>query len=151
MGASRALGGFAMSGNSTFRLTFHVFHPSISASEVESAFGLPVRFSQSVGGQRKTKSGSILEGTYIHTNVSFCLHEHPLQFDDVLIDDIIKKQIESYNAKYISMLAETGGKCNFLLGIFSSSSVMFELGNEIIDMLSSSKISMKFDFYGGDE
>ena len=151
MVTSRALGRFTMSENSTFRLTFHVSHPSISASEIENAFGLPVRFSQSVGEQRKTKSGKALEGNYKLTNVSFYLHDLPLSFDNVSIDDFIKKQLESYDVDYITHLVGSGGSCNFLLGVFSSDNVMFELSYDVLSMMSTAKISMKYDFYGGEE
>lgn len=139
-----------MSGNSTFRLTFHVSHPAISAFEIGQAFGLPVRFSQSIGHQKKTKSGKILNGNYKLTNVSFCLHDSPLDFDDTPIDIFLKKQLESYNIDYILRLVDSGGQCNFLLGIFSCDNVMFELSNETISMLSEAKVSIKYDFYGGE-
>lgn len=139
-----------MSGNSTFRLTFHVSHPAIPAVEIEQAFGLPVRFSQSIGHQKKTKNGKVLNGNYKLTNVSFCLHDLPLDFDDVPIDTFLRKQLESYNTDYIRQLVESGGQCNFLLGVFSSDNVMFELSHEAISMLSVAKISIKYDFYGGE-
>lgn len=139
-----------MSGDSTFRLTFHVSHPAISAVEIEQAFGLPVRYSQSIGHQKRTKSGKVLTGNYKLTNVSFCLHDLPLDFDNFSIDKFLKNQLESYNNDYIRHLVESGGKCNFLLGVFSRDNVMFELSHETISMLSDAKISIKYDFYGGD-
>ena len=139
-----------MSDNSTFRLTFHVFHPTVPASEIERAFRLPIRFSQSAGEQRKTKSGKELDGNYKVTNVSFELHEKPLKFNDVLIDDLIKKQLGSFDIDYITGIVNSGGSCNFLLGVFSNDNVMFELSNETISMLFSAKSSIKYDFYGGD-
>lgn len=138
-----------MSKTSTFRLTFHVSHPTISASKIEENFDFPIRFSQSVGGQKKTKNGKVLSGNYKFTNVSFCLHESPLSFDDVSVDALIKNQLEIYDTKYTAHLVESGGSCNFLLGIFSSDNIMFELNHEVICMLSTAKINMKYDFYGG--
>lgn len=139
-----------MSGNSTFRLTFHVSHPTMSAADIEDAFRLPTRFSQSVGDKKKTKTGKILEGNYRLTNVSFCLHDSPLNFDDVTVDAFLKTQLERYDTDYIVRLVESGGSCNFLLGVFSSENVMFELSLEVICMLSAAKISVKYDFYGGE-
>ena len=150
MVTSRALGGFAVSGKSTFRLTFHVSHPAISAAEIEKVFDLPIRFSQSIGNQKKTKSGKLLSGNYKLTNVSFCLHDLPLNFDDISVDAFLKKQLESYDDDYIGHLVESGGSCNFLLGVFSSDNVMFEISHEVISMLSTVKISIKYDFYGGE-
>ncbi len=139
-----------MSGNSTFRLTFHISHPIIPAAEIEEAFDLPIKFSQSVGEQRKTKNGKVLGGNYKFTNVGFRLHDLPLNFDDISIDVLLKTQLERYDTGYISYLVESGGSCDFLLGIFSSENVMFELSHEVISMLSSAKVSVKYDFYGGE-
>ncbi|WP_146168156.1 hypothetical protein [Pseudomonas mangrovi] len=150
MGRARALGGFAMSGRSTFRLSFHVFHPVVPASEIEKAFPLPVKFSQSVGEQRRVKTGGFLDGRYKNTNVSFCLHENPLRFDDIEIGGFILEQLKNYDHEYISRLVRTGGSCNFMLGVFSDENVMFEIGCEAIELMSSAMVSIKFDFYGGD-
>ena len=151
MVTSRALGGFAMSDTSTFRLSFHVSHPTMSASEIVEAFGLPVWLSQSVGEPRKTKNGKLLDGKYKRTNVIFHPHDQPLSFDDASIEAIIKNQLDNYDIDYIIHLVRSGGECDFLLGIFSSENVMFELSHEVISMLSIAKISMKYDFYGGEE
>lgn len=151
MVASRALGGFTMSDNSSFRLTFHVSHPAISAAEIVKAFNLPIRFSQSVGEPRKTKTGKKLDGVYKCTNVSFCLHDNPLKFDDVEVGNLIRDCLEKFDADYIDLLAASGGACDFLLGIFSNENVMFELDYQVLGLLSSARISMKYDFYGGDE
>lgn len=138
-----------MSENSTFRLSFHVSHPRVSASEIAGNFGLPVWLSQSAGEPKKTKNGELLGGKYKHTNVIFHLHDKPLSFDDASIDIFIKNQLKSYDIDYISHLVESGGSCDFSLGIFSNSNVLFELSHEVISMLSTAKISMKYDFYGG--
>lgn len=151
MVASRKLEGFAMKPVSTFRLTFHVSHPSVSASEIEIAFGLPTRFSQSVGMPRKTKTGKLLDGIYDRTNVSFSLHENPFNFDEVSITSFIKKQLDSYDPDYINWIFESGGNCNFLIGVFSSNNVMFEFSLDIIHRLSSLNISVSVDFYGGED
>lgn len=140
-----------MSNNSTFRLTFHVFHPAISAAEIVKAFNLPIRFSQSVGEPRKTKTGKKLDGIYKCTNVSFCLHDNPLKFDDVSIGNLISDCLENFDTNYIDQLTASGGGCDFLVGIFSNGSVMFELDYKVLGLLSSSRISMKYDFYGGEE
>ncbi|MDO6705967.1 hypothetical protein [Photobacterium sp. 1_MG-2023] len=139
-----------MSGNATFRITFNVSHPTISADEIEGVFELPTRFSQTVGGPKKTKSGKILDGMYKRTNVSFCLHESPLNFDDVSMNDFLKMQLRGYDREYIVQLVESGGSCNFLIGVFSDDNVMFELSLEAIQMLSEFKVSIQYDFHGGE-
>lgn len=151
MATSRTLGGLAMSGNSTFRLTFHVQHPTVPASEIEDVFRLPTRFSQSVGDQRKTKSGRVLEGIYAYTSVSFCLHDHPLPADKLSIGGLIKNNLTNFDHDYIHEIIRTNGSCNFLLGLFSNENLMFELDSEVINMLSYYQVSIKFDFYGGND
>jgi hypothetical protein len=150
MDSTGTLGRFAVIGGSTFRLTLHISHPDVPATEISEVFGLPVRFSHSKNEQRKTKSGERLDGNYERTNVSFSLHDDPLNFDVVSVDLLMKTQLESLDMNYILSLVETGGSCNFLLGIFSCENVMFELSNRTIDLLSDAKISIKYDFYGGE-
>lgn len=140
-----------MNKGSTFRLSFHIFHPKMSALEVESVLQMPIRFSQSVGDRRKTKSGKALSGDYKDTNVSFSLHESPLSFDDASVAIVIKETVKLLDFNLLSRLIETGGRCNFLLGVFSSSSVMFEIDEDVTRLLGDSRIGIKFDFYGGED
>ena len=140
-----------MSVISTFRVTFHVFHPGIHASEIESVFGLPIRYSQSVGCPRKTKNGKPLEGFYAETNVSFALHEQPLNFDDISIDEVIMGSLQSFDFDYLRKIYESGGNCYFLVGVFSSGNVMFDLLVDVIKSLALSNVGVRFDFYGGED
>lgn len=77
----RTLGGSIVN-SSTYRLTFHIQHPTIPASEIEASLSFPTRISQSSGARRKTKSGKILEGTYACTSIIFLLHRTPLKFEE---------------------------------------------------------------------
>lgn len=150
MVAARSLDGSVMN-TSTFRVTFHVLHPSMSAHEIEDAFRLPIRYSQSVGMQKKTKSGVLLGGVYERTSVSFSLHDEPILFRDVSLVGFVLKQLGSYNHDYLNAIYEAGGSCHFLIGIFSSENVMFEFDIEAVRLIASANVGMKFDFYGGEE
>ncbi len=151
MGKPRKLGGFTVSNPGTFRITFHVSHPSSSASEIEGVFKLPVKFSQSVGMQRATNSGKILEGLYKRTNVNFSLHEKPLSFDDFDVAEVINEQLKSLNEDYLNKIYKTGGTNHFILGIFSEDNVMLDIDIDLIQYLSCLKIGVKLDFYGGSD
>ena len=151
MGSSRALGGLAMNSSSSFRVTFHVSHPNFSASGIERIFNLPVKFSQSVGMQRKTNKGVPLGGTYKRTNVNFLLHKDPLDFDHVSIVDFIKNKLTRLNFDYTEKIFLTGGACHFIIGIFTSDNVMLDFDIDIIQQLSSLKIGIKLDIYGGED
>ncbi len=135
--------------NPTFRVSFHDSHPSIPASEIEQAFGVPTNFSQSVGAERTTKSGKRLGGTYKVTSVSFRLSDPVLSFESVDIIIYIKELLSNLDNDYLEKLTQSGGSCDLLAGVFSSENVMFELTIEILSMLASSNISLKIDFYGG--
>lgn len=140
-----------MSVTSTFRVTFHVSHPTIDASEVERIFSFPIRYSRSVGNPKKTKRGTLLEGFYEETNVSFALHEEPLSFDDASIDELVMNSIRSFDASYLHKIQESRGSCYFLVGVFSSGNVMFDFGVDVVQVLASLKIGIWFDFYGGED
>jgi hypothetical protein len=138
-----------MNDNSTFRLSFRVRHPTLAASEIAKAFDLPItKLFQSVGEQRMTPSGEILEGIYKKTGVGFEFHEHALRFDEVRLEDMILEQLEKIDLKYTAHLVDTGGHCEFFIGIFPDSNVGLELGNAVNDLLSVSKIELSFDIYG---
>lgn len=151
MGTSRTLDGFTMSTSASFRLSFHVSHPSLSASAIESVFNLPIKFAQSVGMQRKTKSGVLLEGTHKRTNVNFSLHKEPLDFKDVSVAELINEQLELYDKEFLEKIFVTGGSSYFILGVFSSGNVMFDLDAELMQKLASFKSGIKIDFYGGED
>lgn len=136
---------------STYRLTLHISHPRISAKEIESKVDLPVKFSQSVGMPRATKNGKMLGGEYRLTNVSFLLHESPLNFDECPLEFFLKNALERVDVEIFEWIHQTGGSSNFLLGIYSDKNVMFELDIEAIGHLGEHKVSFKFDFYGGEE
>lgn len=149
MVSSRPLGRFIVTEGSTFRITLHISHPSIPAAEIEEAFGLETRFSQSVGEQKKTKNGKELDGNYKLTNVSFRLHDLPMSFTTTSVDTFIIERLESHDPEYICSLVKSGGSCNLLLGVYSGENVMFELSNQTIRLLATANISIKYDFYGG--
>lgn len=150
MVTARTLDGFTLKEISTFRLTFHISHPTTSAIEIENRFDLSTQLSQSVGEERRTKSGKQLEGRYKLTNVIFRLHENPLEFSTYSVEEFLKAQIESYDIDYIAELNMSGGSCDFSLGVFSSGNVMFVLSHEVLSVLSTARISIKYDFYGGE-
>ena len=137
-----------MNKESRFRISFRIFHPTISAADIESNFKFPTRYSRSVGKLRATKSGELLGGTYKSTSVCFVLYEDSLTFDNFSLNDILNEQLATYNKAYTSYVSASGGDCNFLIGIFSENNVMFNLELETIQMLAASKISVTYDFYG---
>jgi len=151
MVASGHLERIAMKNSSTFRLTFHVSHPSAAAAEIVAAFGLPARYAQSVGMPKQTKTGKLLGGVYQRTNVSFTLHEHPLNFQGASMESLIRESLTSFDRNYLLTIHETSGSCHFLVGVFSSENVMFDISLDAINELAASNVSIKFDFYGGEE
>lgn len=140
-----------MSNPSSFRVTFHVSHPSFSASEIENVFKLPVKFSQSVGLERRTNQGVPLGGTYKRTNVNFLLHKNPLNFDHISIIDFINTKLVTIDFDYTNKIFITGGRCFFIIGIFTSDNVMLDFTIDSIQHLSSAKIGIKLDIYGGED
>jgi hypothetical protein len=140
-----------MTFKNSFRVTFHVSHPSIAAQEVEIGIDMPSHFSQSVGCTKKTKSGKVLKGVYTKTNVSFRIHKDPLDFNEHCIESIINENLNSLDSSYLKLLNDTGGECHYLLGVYSSENVMFEFSSDLLAHLAKSKMKVKFDFYGGED
>lgn len=140
-----------MTSKNSFRVTFHVSHPFIDAQEVEVGIAMFPHFSQSVGCTKKTKSGKPLKGAYTKTNVSFRIHEDPLNFDEYCIESIINENLNNLDSSYLKLVNDTGGDCHYLQGIFSSENVMFEFSSDLLARLTKSKVKVKFDFYGGED
>ncbi len=101
--------------------------------------------------QRKTNQGVPLGGIYKRTNVNFLLHKDPLGFDHVSIVDFINNKLAALDLDYTNKIFITGGCCHFIIGIFTSDNVMMDFNIDFIQHLSSSKIGIKLDVYGGEE
>lgn len=136
---------------STFRLTLQISHPRLSAAEIEKSIALPVRYAQSVGMPRKSKSGDALGGTYDRTNVSFSFHPDPLDIGQVSVEDFVSEKLRLIDANFLNDVFRTGGTSHFLIGIFSAENVMTYFDVNMILQLGSFKVGLKFDFYGGEE
>lgn len=139
-----------MSDNTRFKLSFRVNHPTISASEIVKTFAMPTtkRF-QSVGEPRISPGGEILGGKHQKTSVGFEFHEHALRCDEVDIEDMILEELGKIDLQITTHLAVTGGRCAFILGIFTDEYIGLELGTALNDLLSASKIEIWFYIYGG--
>lgn len=138
-----------MNTSTTFRVGFHITHPSISANEIESMVALPTKYSYSVGMQRKTKSGTLLNGVYKETNITFILHDKPLHVGDISMEKFIDEQLELLNFNYLNELFVSGGVAFFLLGIFCQDNVMYYFEPKLLSKLSTNNIGLKIDIYGG--
>lgn len=136
---------------STFRLTLQVSHPRFSAAEIEKRIALPVRYAQSVGMPRQSKSGEALGGTYDKTNVSFSFHPDPLDITQVSIEDFINERLRTLDANFLNDVFTSGGTSHFLIGIFSAENVMACFDVNTVLELASFKVGLKFDFYGGED
>lgn len=139
-----------MSESSTFRISFHVNHPTMLAEEIENNFPFPIRFSQSVGLPRKTKGGKPLEGIYSETNISFLMHDATINANDISIPEFIEKSFSIIPEIKIREIINSGGICSFMIGIFSNKNIMFEMKNDFLKKIANLGIGMKFDFYGGE-
>ena len=92
-----------------FRVGFHITHPSISAKAIESMIPIPTKYSHSVGMQRTTKSGNLLNGVYKETNITFVFHDKPLYSDNVSMEEFIYEQLDILDFDYLNKLSVTGG------------------------------------------
>lgn len=136
---------------STFRITFHVSHFNISAPEIVKVFNLPTRYYYSVGEQKMSKQGIALNGVHDRTHVSFTLHDRPLSFGDNSIEEFIVNLLGTFDKENLGKVCGAGGECYFLVGVFSSGSVMFDFSASAIQRMAKDNIGFKFDFYGGED
>jgi hypothetical protein len=135
----------------TYRLSFHVTHPSLTADAIRQEVKLPVAYAQSVGLPRATPRGNPLDGVYKVTNVHFAAHDKPLEFAQESFREVLKGVLSAMEPDFPQRVAESGGATHVLVGLFSDESLLLEVPPEVLHELATRKIGLKMDFYGGEE
>ena len=97
----------------TFRYTvsLQVKHPEYGPESIVTAIGLPAVRSWSVGEERTTPKGTLLQGRYRESYCVFDLGDG----DDGELADFLRKILINleHAASFIKELRQTGGKFNF--------------------------------------
>jgi hypothetical protein len=130
-----------------FSASFRAHHPTKTAQEVVGQFGLQAKIMHSVGSQRMTPKGNLLNGVYERTYVSF-----PMDVDEY--DSVEKFLLQMLNADFLKDEAclrdfvSTGGRLEFFLGIFCENNGGIEFDTDLMGRLAAKGVSLSLDIYG---
>jgi hypothetical protein len=132
-----------------YSASFRAFHPKKTAQEVIDQFGLQANFIHSVGSQRTTPKGTLLDGVYERTYVSFPLDiEENKSVEDFLMQIINAEFLD--NEDYMNKFISSGGKLEFFLGIYCEDACGIELEQELIQKLAKKGVGVSLDIYGAE-
>ena len=138
-----------MTTSNRYRLSFHVSHPSMSASEIVASFPFPIRYSRSVGENRLTKTGRELGGTYSRTDVSFDVSGGVTFEANLPLCVCVRDSFDRLPRETIEKVSSTGGECFYLIGVYCEDNFLVYFSGELLSLLSSDLIGVKLDIYGG--
>jgi hypothetical protein len=131
-----------------FNLSFRVCHPSVRAETICSQLAMTPRFSHSVGDQRKTPKGTLLEGRYDQTYVMFPLAKKKGEWLD---HELLRWCAELDRlAPDLLALKNTGGTLDFCVSIsLENRDGGFELDASVIERVNSLGCGLAIDLYVG--
>lgn len=138
-----------MTTSNRYRLSFHISHPSISATEIVASSPFPVHYSRSVGEKRVTKTGRDLEGVYSRTDVSFDVSGGVVLEATLPLCERVRTSLDNLPRGMIKEVSSSGGECFYLVGIYSEDNFLVHFPGELLSLLSLGSIGLKLDFYGG--
>ncbi len=128
-----------------YKVSIRVWHPKMDAEEISNRLGLVASRMWTAGSQRKTPTGTPLDGVYTESYCSFRL-EPP---DKVGLVDFLKSFSEGlYRRKdFFEEIRSTGGRLEYFIGLFFevNSGVVFDF--DLHSKLAELKIDLSLDLY----
>lgn len=123
----------------TYTISLRVKHPTLRHEEIAQSLALIPKVGHTVGEQRKTPKGGLLEGIYKETYCSFEL----LRKQEGYFMDGIRQLIPQLSAheQYFQTIVAQGGKAEFYVGVFTEKSTGFELS--VQDMATLAKLGLQ--------
>ena len=128
-----------------FSASLRIRHPAWSAESVCDYVQLIPKFIQDLGKERTTPTGQALTGCYEMTYVSFPLYSG----NEISLEDFFNTFISngSLKDKNFSIIWESGGSAEILLGVNIKDNEWISLEMPHLDCLSKARLEMKFDIY----
>jgi hypothetical protein len=131
--------------NPLFSIALRIWHPALPAKDVVSRIGLPVQFINSVGEQRRTPKGQLLEGVYTQT---YCCFELKKKTAGHLDEDLIPWcSFLEERLPFMQELTNSGGRAEFRIGIFLDGDRGFELDNLLVGRIHVLGLGLSIEMY----
>jgi hypothetical protein len=128
-----------------YSLSLRLSHPTLKATDIESALMMVAKRSWSVGEPRSTPIGNPLEGTNAHTYCTFQLSEGA---DERLVGEIgVWNQKLLEKKPFFDEFSASGGETEYFLGLFLNGNSGFILPPEQMDLMRQLGIALSLDIY----
>jgi len=126
-------------------IALRIWHPTLPAHELVSRIALPARFSNSVGEQRRTPKGQILEGVYAQT---YCCFELKKKAASHLDEDLAPWcAFLEQRLPFMQQLARSGGRMEFRVGIFLDGDRGFEIDSLLLQRICAIGLGLSIEMY----
>jgi hypothetical protein len=135
--------------SSNYRASLIIIHPHKKVCEIAGLDKVcfTKNYCRNIG-ERRSGSLNSLKVNKI-TSVSYKLHEKPISYDDMLIEDYLLQLLTNLEYVDFKNIVLDGGQAFLLLGVYSDRNVMLHCNLELITLLNNKSLGLKLDFYGG--
>lgn len=126
-------------------IALRLWHPTLAAADIVSEVGLEAEFSNTVGQQRRTPKGQILEGVYRETYCCFKIKEKaPGHLNEDLAPwcEFLEKHLI-----FLREFLRTDGRLEFYIGMFLDGDRGFELDNLMLQKISTLGLGLSIEMY----
>lgn len=126
-------------------ISLRLCHPTLPHSDIVREIGMKAEFSHTVGQQRRTPKGRLLEGLYRETYCCFKIKKKGAShLDDDLRPwcDFLEK-----HAIFLQVFLETGGRLEFYISIFLDGDRGFELDGPMLQRISALGVGLSVEMY----
>lgn len=126
-------------------ISLRMWHPTFAANEIISEMKLHAKFSNSVGEQRRTPTGTPLEGVYKETYCSFSLKN---KTSNHLNKELLAECDHlDQHAGFLRSFLHTGGRLEFYISIFLDGDRGFEINPSLIRRMTALELGFTVEMY----
>lgn len=128
-----------------FTVSLRVFHPASSHRDISSLLGMEADIGYTVGEQRSTPKGGLLDGVNQQTYCCFILiPKSPGNFAEHINELMLNLLIYR---DFFRSVVDAGGRSELFVGVFSESSTGFTLGTADMSKLSEASLDLSIEVY----
>ncbi|MBD3817264.1 MAG: DUF4279 domain-containing protein [Halothiobacillus sp.] len=128
-----------------FSVSLRIWHPTLSTDDVVKQICMKPEVAHSVGEQRTSPSGEILEGLYRRT---YCCFELTRKAAGVFTDALpsLLQTIKKHK-NFLETLVLDGGRSELFVGVFAEGATGFTLEPPVMMELSELSLELSVDIY----
>jgi len=129
-----------------YKMTLRVWHPSLTAAEIENSLGQKAQVTQTAGDKRISPAGHPLDGTYKETYCSF--GGHALDTESESIESAINRIIHDLESKTgFQKIMDSDGKVELFLGLFANRNIAMTLPPALLLKAGQAGVHIALDIY----